>query len=102
MDTRGTWSKTPLTSGSLPPCVYLDDEPLRAASADTVAAALLAAGVAAFRSSPVSGESRAPYSMIGNCFDCLVEIDDWPDRQACPVSVAEGMRVRRQVQEKAR
>ena len=34
--------------------------------------------------------------MMGVCFDCLVEIDGEPNRQACLVQVREGMTVRRQ------
>jgi predicted molibdopterin-dependent oxidoreductase YjgC len=34
--------------------------------------------------------------MIGNCFDCLVEIDGVPNRQGCLVQVRDGMRLRRQ------
>ena len=75
--------------------IYLDDRPIPAAAGESVATALLAAGAITFRSCPVSGEVRAPYCMIGNCYECLVEIDGWPDRQACLVPVAPGMRVRR-------
>jgi|TARA_B100000809_G_scaffold226458_1_gene238118 NADH dehydrogenase/NADH:ubiquinone oxidoreductase subunit G len=32
--------------------------------------------------------------MIGNCFDCLVEIDGETNLQACLVTVREGMRIR--------
>ncbi|SVA41228.1 uncharacterized protein METZ01_LOCUS94082 [marine metagenome] len=32
--------------------------------------------------------------MIGNCFDCLVEIDGETNLQACLVSVRDGMRIR--------
>ena len=67
-----------------------------AEAGDTVAAALLAAGVGAFRETPVGHRPRAPYCMMGICFDCLVEIDGVPNRQACMVTVADGMRVRRQ------
>lgn len=77
--------------------IYLDDRPISVAAGDTVAAALFAAGVNEFRASAVIGELRAPHCMIGNCYECLVEIDGLPDRQACLVPVAEGMRVRRQV-----
>ena len=48
------------------------------------------------RTTPVSGSPRAPYCMMGVCFDCLMEIDGVPNRQACLVTVAEGMRIRRQ------
>ena len=62
----------------------------------SVAAALLAAGVSRFRSTPVSGAPRAPYCMIGVCFDCLLEIDGVANRQACLVQVQPGMKIRSQ------
>jgi predicted molibdopterin-dependent oxidoreductase YjgC len=34
--------------------------------------------------------------MMGVCFECLMEIDGVPNRQACQVRVADGMRIRRQ------
>jgi hypothetical protein len=61
-----------------------------------VAAALLAAGVSRFRATPVSGAARAPFCMMGACFECLVEIDGVPSRQACMVEVKAGMRIRSQ------
>jgi hypothetical protein len=60
---------------------------------DSVAAALLAAGETPFRTTPVSGAPRAPYCMMGVCFDCLVSVDEIPNQQACMVVVREGMRV---------
>ena len=41
--------------------------------------------------------TRAPYCMIGVCFDCLMKIDGEPNRQACLVTVKEGMKIERQV-----
>ena len=67
-----------------------------ACAGDSVAAALLAAGETTLRDTPVSGARRAPYCMMGVCFDCLVEIDGVGNRQACLTPVANGMRVRRQ------
>ncbi|MFI5011371.1 MAG: (2Fe-2S)-binding protein [Hyphomicrobiales bacterium] len=63
---------------------------------DTVAAALLAAGVLACRTTPVSNAARGPYCMMGVCFDCLVTIDGAGNRQACLVPLEEGMRVETQ------
>jgi sarcosine oxidase subunit alpha len=60
---------------------------------DTVAAALLAAGLSATRTTPVSGAPRVPYCMMGVCFECLVTIDDVGSRQACLVPVREGMKI---------
>ncbi|MGI4985188.1 MAG: (2Fe-2S)-binding protein [Janthinobacterium lividum] len=76
--------------------LWFDDRPLAVPGGRSVAAALLAAGVRRFRATPVSGAPRAPYCMMGACFECLVEIDGVPSRQSCLVPVADGMRVRSQ------
>lgn len=73
-----------------------EGKPVAAREGDSVAAALLAAGYLVFRETAVSGAPRGPFCMMGACFDCLVEIDGEPARQACMVAVAAGMRVRRQ------
>ena len=76
--------------------VWFEDRPLACREGESVAAAMLAAGEIAFRSTPVSGEARGPYCLIGICFDCLIEIDGVANRQACLTEVREGMRLRRQ------
>jgi predicted molibdopterin-dependent oxidoreductase YjgC len=68
-----------------------------ARAGDSVAAALLAAGLRSFRTTPVSGAPSAPWCMMGVCFECLVEIDGIASRQACMTPAADGMRVRRQI-----
>ena len=60
---------------------------------DSVALALLAAGVDACRTTPASGAARGPYCLMGVCFECLVEIDGVGNRQACMVRVQPGMRI---------
>jgi succinate dehydrogenase/fumarate reductase-like Fe-S protein len=62
----------------------------------SAAAAVLLAGLGHIRETPVGGASRAPYCLMGVCFDCLAEIDGVPNRQSCMVTVASGMRIRRQ------
>jgi D-hydroxyproline dehydrogenase subunit gamma len=71
----------------------VDGKEIPARIGDTVAAAMLAAGIGRFRTTPVSGAARAPYCMMGVCFDCLVTIDGVGSRQACLVPVREGMAV---------
>jgi predicted molibdopterin-dependent oxidoreductase YjgC len=71
----------------------VDGHEVTAREGDSVAAALLAAGIVASRSTPVSGAPRAPYCMIGACFDCLVTIDGVGSRRACMERVAEGMAI---------
>jgi predicted molibdopterin-dependent oxidoreductase YjgC len=73
-----------------------EGEPLRARPGETVAAALLAAGITTFRNTPVTGAARGPYCLMGTCFDCLVEIDGIANRQACLIQAEDGMAVRRQ------
>jgi predicted molibdopterin-dependent oxidoreductase YjgC len=74
----------------------IDGKPLQAKSGDTVAAALLAAGIEYCRTTPVTGAPRLPYCLMGVCFDCLVTIDGVGSRQACLVSVRQGMKVETQ------
>jgi len=73
--------------------ITFDGRTIEAREGDSVAAALLTAGVSACRTTPVSGAPRAPYCMMGVCFDCLVTIDGAGNRQACLVRVEEGMAV---------
>ncbi|WP_445503323.1 (2Fe-2S)-binding protein [Microvirga sp. G4-2] len=73
-----------------------DGLPVTASAGDSVAAALLAAGVRACRTTPVSRTPRGPYCMMGVCFECLVRIDGMDNRQGCLVTVREGMRVESQ------
>jgi D-hydroxyproline dehydrogenase subunit gamma len=75
----------------------VDGVPLLARKGDTVSAAMMAAGLTQpYRLSAVSGKPRAPYCMMGVCFDCLVTIDGVGNRQGCLVPVNEGMNVTRQ------
>ena len=74
----------------------VDGRPVECRTGDTVAAALLAASVDHCRTTPVSGAPRAPYCLMGVCFDCLVTIDGVGSRQACLVPVREGMVVETQ------
>jgi predicted molibdopterin-dependent oxidoreductase YjgC len=76
--------------------IWFNGEPLEVPGGRSVAAALLVAGVQRFRATPVTGAPRAPYCMMGACFECLVEIDGVPSRQSCLVTVQDGMRVQSQ------
>lgn len=62
----------------------------------SVAAALLENGITHFRDTPVSGEARAPFCMMGVCFDCLLVINDTANCQSCLTEVHDGMRISRQ------
>lgn len=76
--------------------VTIDGREFRARAGDSVAAAMLAAGFDHCRTTPVSGAPRAPFCMMGVCFDCLVTVDGAGNRQGCMVRVREGMRIETQ------
>jgi len=71
----------------------LEGREIHASQGDTVAMALLLAGVTPFRRTPVSGAPRAPLCLMGVCFDCLVDVDGHRNVQSCMVEVREGMSV---------
>ena len=71
----------------------IDGKAIDAREGDSVAAALFGAGIDHCRTTPVSGAPRAPYCMMGVCFDCLVTIDGVGNRQGCLVRVKDGMAV---------
>lgn len=70
-----------------------DGRMLTARAGDSVACALLAGGIHACRTTPVSGAARGPFCLMGACFECLVSIDGKANRQACMTPVTEGMSV---------
>lgn len=81
-------------SGTL--TILFEGRPIKARTGDSIAAALLAAGILALRTTPVSGEPRGPFCMMGACFDCLAVVDGVGGVQTCLTPVREGMCVERQ------
>jgi predicted molibdopterin-dependent oxidoreductase YjgC len=78
--------------------IRIDGQTVEARLGDSVAAALLLSGFTATRTTVVSGAPRAPYCMMGVCFECLVTIDGVANRQACMIGVKEGMSVQTQIE----
>ena len=77
--------------------IRIDGRSVSVSSGITVAAALLGNEDTHFCRSAAEGDKRAPYCLMGVCFECLVEIDGIRNRQACLEPVYEGMRVKRQL-----
>ncbi|MCV9907688.1 (2Fe-2S)-binding protein [Brucella sp. HL-2] len=73
--------------------ITFDGMPFEVGAGQTVAAALLAQGINALRKSVVGNQPRAPYCLMGVCFECLVQIDGVENRQACMTVVREGMSI---------
>jgi len=73
--------------------ITFDEMPFEVGAGQTLAAALLTQGINALRKSVVGNQPRAPYCLMGVCFECLVQIDGVENRQACMTVVREGMRI---------
>jgi sarcosine oxidase subunit alpha len=73
-----------------PVTIVVDGRPCEVAAGVSVAAALLALGHAAFRTS-VRGEPRGPVCGMGICFECRVTIDGHAHQRSCLVPCASGM-----------
>ena len=70
----------------------IDDRTVWVGPGVSVAAAMLAGGVAVFRRS-VTGAPRGPVCGMGVCFECRVTIDGVSHRLSCQTQCAPGMKV---------
>ena len=74
--------------------VIVDGVPVAVPEDFTVAAALLMIEQRRpWRRSAVSGAPRAPYCLMGVCFECVAEIDGQPGCRTCLTPVRAGMRI---------
>ncbi|HYZ89801.1 MAG TPA: FAD-dependent oxidoreductase [Myxococcales bacterium] len=74
----------------------LDGNRLEGVRGDTVASALLRAGVTTFTRSIKYHRPRGPFCLSGSCGQCLMRIDGVPSLLACRVRLREGMQCARQ------
>lgn len=77
--------------------IDIDGVPAMAEPGESVAAVLLRQTEAWTRLTPSTRSKRAPYCMMGVCFDCLAEVDGVASIQTCLKPVCAGMRVVRQI-----
>lgn len=73
--------------------IIVDGRPLLAFTGETLAAALLAAGIRELRRTSRWFAPRGLYCGIGVCFDCVMTVDGRPNVRACQIEVRPGMRV---------
>ncbi|MBD8665650.1 (2Fe-2S)-binding protein [Rhizobium sp. CFBP 8752] len=76
--------------------VFIDGASVLAEPNETVATILLRQPNLWARTTPVSETRRAPYCMMGTCFDCLAMVDG-ALVQTCLAPVHEGMHIERQL-----
>jgi len=77
--------------------IYLNDQLISVPEGISVWAAMALAGETTTRIAPVTEQKRSAYCAMGVCFECLVEIDQQPNQQACLTPVKAGMHIKRQV-----
>ena len=73
--------------------ISIDGLPFKAFVGETVAAAVLASGIGHTRTTPVSDTPRAPFCLMGVCYECLMVINGQPNQRACRELVDEGMTI---------
>jgi predicted molibdopterin-dependent oxidoreductase YjgC len=73
--------------------IVVDGEPLPFTEGQTIAAALVAAGRVAWRTTRINQRPRGVFCGIGVCFDCLVTIDGIGGQRACLVPARPDMTV---------
>lgn len=83
-------------SGTPAVTIFFDGQPVAARPDDTVAVALLAAGIDVTRETVASGSPRGPFCAMGACFDCVATVDGRHNVQTCLTPVRDGLQVRRQ------
>lgn len=82
--------------GQAPMTVYIDGVAATAEAGESVAAVLLRQDEVWSRLTAAKGSKRAPYCLMGVCFDCLAEVDGVGSVQTCLTMVQDGMRITRQ------
>jgi predicted molibdopterin-dependent oxidoreductase YjgC len=75
----------------VPVLIVVDGEKIAARKGDTIASALLAQGRRVFRYTKKYHETRGLFCGIGQCTDCIMEVDGVPNVRTCVTPVREGM-----------
>jgi len=73
-----------------------EGQQLEAQEGDSIAIALLTAGVKSTRDTPQSNAPRAPFCMMGSCFECRVIVNGEHNVQSCMRLIEDGMQIQRQ------
>jgi len=73
-----------------PVTLLVDDESITAYPGESLAAALLAAGITTLRSSPRAKQPRGAFCFMGLCQECLVRVDG-QTVLACQTLIERGM-----------
>ena len=73
--------------------ISINGAAVEAEEGEPLAAVLLRRPPFTARTTPVSASPRAPYCLMGACFECLVEVDGVTSNRSCMIRVRSGMEV---------
>jgi len=76
--------------------IFVNGRPIPAIEGEPIAAALVAAGIKQFRTTPKYGAPRGVFCAIGRCTDCIMTVDGTPNVRTCVTPVKDGMIVETQ------
>ncbi|MCR4397739.1 MAG: (2Fe-2S)-binding protein [Firmicutes bacterium] len=76
--------------------VTVDGRKVVAREGETIAAALMAAGIKVHRYTRRKGAPRGLFCAIGQCTDCVMIVNGMPNVRTCVTPVADGMTVETQ------
>jgi len=73
--------------------IKVDGIELEAFEDETIASALIAAGIQVFRHTKKLNEPRRIYCAVGRCTDCVMTVDGQPNIRTCITTVRDGMEI---------
>lgn len=73
--------------------IFVDGKRIDAYEGESIAAAMLAAGISTYRLSPKLKEPRSVTCGMGSCMECLVTVNGVHSLRACMTSVEDDMQV---------
>lgn len=73
--------------------VILNRKKISVPKGTSVAAMALAQGLRVTRTTAIAKSPRAPFCMMGVCYDCLMIIDGKANQRACVTLVKDGMQI---------
>ena len=76
--------------------VFLNGQSVQVLQGTSVAAMALTEGLRFTRTTPISDSKRAPFCMMGVCYECLMIIDGKANQRACATIVKQGMKIETQ------
>ena len=77
--------------------INFNGESFEVPAGETVAAAILTSCNPGFtRTTSISNSPRAPFCLMGVCYECLMIIDGLSNQRACKIQVEQGMVIQSQ------